>query len=215
MKRLASGVGFQLELASAVLAVARTAYAECVFDELFFRWGDVLLVKMCTHKQLKVESLVHFLSSLQVNTKDEFGITALHLAVDSQRADVVVELVKGGADVNATDECGHTPLQTAVSQGNLGLVVTLHIAGARMEEDPNYYQATLFTYVPRASESILRYIISRCSIDYLCKIKISEKILLMEVFRYYLGILERRTSVSRSFLFEARVITYIKSFIGI
>ncbi len=45
-----------------------------------------------------------------INQKDEFGNTAMHIAVDKNRMDIVKYLISKGADVNARDKDGRTPL---------------------------------------------------------------------------------------------------------
>ncbi len=60
--------------------------------------------------------------------------TALMAAVEDGRADVVSELVKGGADVNKVDATGHAALSVAavtIDRGTTDVVDLLMKAGAR------------------------------------------------------------------------------------
>jgi ankyrin repeat protein len=76
-----------------------------------------------------VGDLVRF--GVDVNTKDNKGLTALIKAVESGLTDIVQALIDAGADVNAPDrEYGATPLMAAASEGHTEIVRTLLQTGA-------------------------------------------------------------------------------------
>ncbi|ORX63256.1 ankyrin [Anaeromyces robustus] len=54
-------------------------------------------------------------SKLDINSKDEFGYTALHAAVSYSRLEAARWLLEHGADVNITDDDGDTPLHSCES----------------------------------------------------------------------------------------------------
>ena len=58
---------------------------------------------------------------------------ALHSAAESDRSDVVLSLLKRGADLEEKDKNGWTALNTAAYFGNLEVLVTLLAAGANIE----------------------------------------------------------------------------------
>ena len=66
-----------------------------------------------------------------VNQKDRFGGTPLHAAVIQNRVDMVLLLLKHGADINAPGERGETPLQTALVMDNQGIAELLLREGAK------------------------------------------------------------------------------------
>lgn len=57
----------------------------------------------------------------------------LHRAAEADRSDLVLSLLKRGADLEDKDERGWTPLNVAAFFGNLGVVVTLLAAKANIE----------------------------------------------------------------------------------
>lgn len=57
----------------------------------------------------------------------------LHRAAEADRSDLVLSLLKRGADLEEKDERGWTPLNVAANFGNLGVVVTLLAAKANIE----------------------------------------------------------------------------------
>lgn len=62
-----------------------------------------------------------FLSS-DVNLCDSFGKTPLHNAINGKHLNIVILLLKSGADVKSKDERGDTPLHEAVRTGDEQIV---------------------------------------------------------------------------------------------
>jgi len=77
----------------------------------------------------EVEKLLYNDSSL-VYSRDFISRTPLHLATLRENADIVILLIRHGADVNAVDKKGWTPLHYAVIKGNKKIYYTLIDYGA-------------------------------------------------------------------------------------
>src|SRR5208337_2012632 len=65
----------------------------------------------------KVETLLKDNPAL-VSSRNNYGTTPLHLAVENGHKDVVELLLAKGADVNAKDKSGVTPLHIAAQKGH-------------------------------------------------------------------------------------------------
>jgi ankyrin repeat protein len=69
-----------------------------------------------------------------VNTKDKFGFTALHLAIKNKKGEVAKRLIEvEGIDLDARTNKGFTPMLIAAWKGELELVQKLITAGANMK----------------------------------------------------------------------------------
>jgi outer membrane protein assembly factor BamB len=69
---------------------------------------------------------------VDVNAKNEIGVTALWIAASKGKPEVVGVLLGAGADVNARDGIWYeTPLSQAVGDGNVAIVTKLLQAGAK------------------------------------------------------------------------------------
>ncbi|KDO18700.1 TKL protein kinase [Saprolegnia parasitica CBS 223.65] len=75
--------------------------------------GDVELVDACLNK------------GVDINTTDEKGRTALHVAVTKNHADVVEQLVRGGATLVVCDAAGTSPLFLAAQQDKAAMADVL------------------------------------------------------------------------------------------
>jgi cytohesin len=75
-------------------------------------------------------------SGANANTKGTGGQTALHLAVDAQRYDILHILLENSADPNARDGEGAAPLDDAAWNGSIDAAAMLIARGARLN-DPN------------------------------------------------------------------------------
>ncbi|KAI0529486.1 hypothetical protein KFK09_002036 [Dendrobium nobile] len=63
--------------------------------------------------------------------RDQNGWTALHVAALKGRAEIVRELINGGAELEAVDDSGYTPLRCAVEAGHTEVALLLVRYGAR------------------------------------------------------------------------------------
>ena len=68
---------------------------------------------------------------LDVNCKDDKGLTPLMVAVDNGKIDMVNALKMWGAKVNAIDNKGQSVLDHAIAKSDSGMIMTLKIFGAR------------------------------------------------------------------------------------
>jgi len=70
-------------------------------------------------------------SGMDINAKDKFGYTALHLAIKSKQIALANKLMEiEGIDLNAKTTKGFTPMLVAAWKGELGLVQKLITKGA-------------------------------------------------------------------------------------
>ncbi|XP_071707046.1 protein VAPYRIN-LIKE-like [Rutidosis leptorrhynchoides] len=70
-----------------------------------------------------------------VNFRDQYGLTAIHMAAIKGYKDVVMLLVEFGADLESTDDEGRTPLHMAVVGGSKDTVEVLIIRGANVNAE--------------------------------------------------------------------------------
>ena len=69
-------------------------------------------------------------SGLWVGLTDEYGCSALHLAVQNKSFTVVQSLLLAGADINVPEGCGVTPIMVAVNNNQPEMVKILVEYGA-------------------------------------------------------------------------------------
>ncbi|XP_076672885.1 uncharacterized protein LOC143371523 [Andrena cerasifolii] len=75
-----------------------------------------------------------------VNTRDNYGRTKLHYAVDSDNINAVKILIQNGGDVTQASNKGNTPLHIAVSKGNKEMTEVL-LRHVRPDELTNFINA--------------------------------------------------------------------------
>jgi hypothetical protein len=73
-----------------------------------------------------------------IDAKDRYGDTALHLALKNKHTDTAELLISRGADVNAKGALGDTPLHVSVYEGQTDMAAVLRQKGAD-ETLPNQY----------------------------------------------------------------------------
>ncbi|WP_179947520.1 ankyrin repeat domain-containing protein, partial [Wolbachia endosymbiont of Cylisticus convexus] len=78
-----------------------------------------------------------------VNAKNIYGETPLHLAARSGYLNVVEKLIEKGANVNAKNSNGKTPLHYAAEKGYLNVVEKLIEKGAYFDAENNKQQKPL------------------------------------------------------------------------
>ncbi|CAG8513984.1 8952_t:CDS:2 [Ambispora leptoticha] len=87
----------------------------------------------CFAKQGKISDIIKLLdSTVDINTKDKQGLTALHWASDSGQLKVVELLVERGADVNALTNERETPLHYACLSEQLEVARFLYRHGTNI-----------------------------------------------------------------------------------
>jgi serine/threonine-protein phosphatase 6 regulatory ankyrin repeat subunit B len=73
-------------------------------------------------------------AKVDVNTKDNYGRTALMKAVENNQRDLAEILIKAGANINARDNFGWTTLMMAAENGYFEMLEILIKAGANVNE---------------------------------------------------------------------------------
>ncbi|CAN9432399.1 unnamed protein product [Alternaria alternata] len=91
--------------------------------------------------------LLRYLGAADVNTKDDCGQTALHLACyHDAPTEIILGMLAAGADANVKDLVGTTPLNISENIGNLEIANVLREHGAdepELSPPPPLYQSTL------------------------------------------------------------------------
>lgn len=70
-----------------------------------------------------------------VNDRGEYGDTALNIAAEAGKADIVEALIAAGADIENLGGADKTPLMCAAFAGHVPVVRILLRAGARISDD--------------------------------------------------------------------------------
>jgi serine/threonine-protein phosphatase 6 regulatory ankyrin repeat subunit A/serine/threonine-protein phosphatase 6 regulatory ankyrin repeat subunit B len=83
------------------------------------------------------------LNKITLDTIDECGRTALHLAVADRNDSIVVELLESGANVNVRDVSGATPLKCSIIDQTAGIAKILIQYGADVNERYNFGRTPL------------------------------------------------------------------------
>jgi len=84
-------------------------------------------------KESELQGKVKLASVLDIDNKDDEGMTPLHLATDLNLKDIVESLIARGARINEQDNKGNTPLHYAAIESNPTMVTLLVQAGARRD----------------------------------------------------------------------------------
>ncbi|KAB0799494.1 hypothetical protein PPYR_07374 [Photinus pyralis] len=78
--------------------------------------GATPLHRAASKGNLEIVKLLVECSSLQIDSRDYYGNSALHLACEEDRVDEAKLLVQKGADINLTNKERQTPLQLCTKQ---------------------------------------------------------------------------------------------------
>jgi len=90
--------------------------------------GEHLLKMVASGKSEKINKMLK--TGMNLDTTDDKGRTALHIAVETEALDIVSLLISQGAEKNIQDNQGRTPLLIAVNNDNLDAIRLLSDAGA-------------------------------------------------------------------------------------
>lgn len=85
-------------------------------------------------KKQKMEYLTYFLDlGMDIEGRDAFKQTILHIASDKNATKIMEELIRRGANLNPEDIFGHTPLDNVVKNGQIEAIKILLFHGVLME----------------------------------------------------------------------------------
>nr|XP_043634983.1 protein VAPYRIN-like [Erigeron canadensis] len=96
-----------------------------------------------------------------VDFRDQYGLTAMHIAAIKGLNDVVMLLVEFGCDLECTDTEGKTPLHMAVIGGNKDTAEVLIIRGARMDVECHRGATPLHIAQTMGYESIAQFLLDQ------------------------------------------------------
>ena len=88
-------------------------------------WPEYLISVFVSETQSVIKMSLETLSSIgvTVDSRNDVGQTALHIAAERDLADIVRELISVGADTEAVDNAGRTPVQSAVESDSTNAMV--------------------------------------------------------------------------------------------
>lgn len=95
----------------------------------------------------------HISAKTDLNQKDDYGSTPLHIASTFGKTEVARLLIEGGADLNATSADGSTPLHIAAFYGRTEIVKALLTQNADVSIR-NSYKATALESVETPFENV-------------------------------------------------------------
>ena len=93
-----------------------------------------------------------------LNIKDSFGFTPLHIAVQLKNLEIVKYLVDQKANVNSKDNSGNTSLHTAIRSGSLEIVKYLVDQKANINSKDNSGNTPLHTAIWSKNLEIIKYL---------------------------------------------------------
>ncbi|MDR3001909.1 MAG: ankyrin repeat domain-containing protein [Fibromonadaceae bacterium] len=109
-----------------------------------------------------IEDLKYFLEEkgVDVNTQDEYGQTALHVAVSNESLEVVKFLVSKGSNVNMEEADGKTPLHLAATYNNNVEVAKILISnGAKVNATNKWGYTPLHNAATGESIELVRFLV--------------------------------------------------------
>ncbi|KAF2893544.1 hypothetical protein ILUMI_12632, partial [Ignelater luminosus] len=108
------------------------------------------------------------LETKDINTRTKFGCTPLHIAVRTEKKELVEKLIHNDADTNATDISGKTPLHWSVIQGSLDILKLLIAKGTDLNIVDNHKRTALHYAIivrPRQQIEIVSELLSKAISD--------------------------------------------------
>jgi uncharacterized protein len=112
------------------------------------------------HEWAKVRTLLAKSSKDDVRFAQADGMTALHWAVESDEADMVVRLLAAGADANAPNRLGVTPLWLAGTNGSVAVTRALLKAGADAKATLPHGETALMTAARTGRAEVVRMLLA-------------------------------------------------------
>jgi ankyrin repeat protein len=97
---------------------------------------------------------------LTLDSTDECGRTALHLAVADRNISIVRCLIDNGASISARDEAGMTALKYSIIEHNLGITKLLIESGADINERYHHGRMPLHLCVNTRVHELLRFLLA-------------------------------------------------------
>ncbi|MFC1884615.1 ankyrin repeat domain-containing protein [Thermodesulfobacteriota bacterium] len=106
----------------------------------------------------KIEYLIRH--DLDLNSRDQYGMTALHLLAMKGETHLVKLLIENGADPNSKNGIGMTPLFMAAENGNEELSILLISNGARINETDDAGRVPLHIAAQFGNNNIIKLFIA-------------------------------------------------------
>ena len=123
---------------------------------------ELLLDMVASGQREKINDLLKV--GINLNTTDDKGRTALHIAVETGALDIVSLLISQGAKIDVQDNRGRTPLLIAVNNDDLETIQLLSDAGAdfSITDKEGNSPASISFFKPT---SLLRYLVNEENVN--------------------------------------------------
>lgn len=129
--------------------------------DLSEKYGDLHLPLLIWAIEEKLDEVVNclILRGIDVNTQDQQGLTALHLAVQNGKTSWVQLLLEHHADINVKNFQGNTPLHEAVNHNHFPIIRLLHQHRADLNMTNKYGNTPLHLCTGSANLECLNFLI--------------------------------------------------------
>lgn len=128
------------------------------------RKGENEIIRLLIMGGVNAQGIPHG-NGAQIEAKDDYGQTALHVAAAYGRGSTVELLINAGADIEAIDKIGKTPLYHAFYHKNLPATLSLIASGADLTKEYGYRQSCAYTGLTLLDLSLTEAILKRFRID--------------------------------------------------